>query len=260
VSTIGDALTLQPHGERTWRAHADPDHQSITGMFGGWTAGVLLGAVSLAADGPAKPSTITVNYLDAIPPGDDVLVTTEHLGGGRSIDHWRAEVRPMGGDVVLATALVALTQRRESEPHQQLQMPDAPDPARLERIFAPPPQGLQSDIRQVAGEYDSGDTRGLIWVRDASGRQLDHLLLAYFADQYAPRSFFWGGGPSPSATISMSVYFHATDDELATVGDDYFLNEATGTRGEHSTSGQQARLWSRDGALLATTEQLCWYR
>jgi acyl-CoA thioesterase len=44
------------------------------------------------------------------------------------------------------------------------------------------------------------------------------------------------------------------------VGDDYVLNEATGTRGEHSTSGQQARLWSRDGALLATTEQLCWYR
>jgi hypothetical protein len=58
----------------------------------------------------------------------------------------------------------------------------------------------------------------------------------------------------------MSVYFHATDDEVAAVGDDYFLNEATGTRGEHSTSGQQARLWSRDGALLATTEQLCWYR
>jgi acyl-CoA thioesterase len=169
-------------------------------------------------------------------------------------------VQPTSGEAVLATALAALTHRRESESHQQLQMPDAPDPARLERIYAPPPQGLQSDIRQVTGEYDSGDTRGLIWVRDASGRPLDHLLLAYLADQYAPRSFFWGGGPSPSATISMSVYFHATDDELAAVGDDYILNEATGTRGEHSTSGQQARLWSRDGALLATTEQLCWYR
>lgn len=32
------------------------------------------------------------------------------------------------------------------------------------------------------------------------------------------------------------------------------------TRGERSTSGQRARLWSRPGALLATTEQLCWYR
>jgi acyl-CoA thioesterase len=38
------------------------------------------------------------------------------------------------------------------------------------------------------------------------------------------------------------------------------LNEATGTRATASTAGQQARLWSADGALLATTEQLCWYR
>src|SRR5688500_10344150 len=134
--TIGNSRPLRHHGDGRWLAHADPDHQSITGMFGGWTAGVLLGAVSQAADGPAKPSAMTVNYLGAIPPGDDVVVTAEHLGGGRSIDHWRAEVQPLSGDAVLATALVALTNRRESEPHQQLQMPDAPDPAGLERIYA----------------------------------------------------------------------------------------------------------------------------
>jgi acyl-CoA thioesterase len=258
VSTISEALTLRPDGDGRWLAHADPDHQSITGMFGGWTAGVLLGAVSQAADSPAKPSAMTVNYLGAISPGDDVVVTAEHVGGGRSIDHWRAEVK--AGETVLATALVALTNRRASEPHQQLRMPEAPDPAPLERIYAPSPQGLQSEIRHVSGEYDSGDSRSIFWVRDASGRKLDHLQLAYLADQYAPRSFYWGGGPGPSATISMSVYFHATDNELAAVGDDYILNEATGTRAEHSTSGQQARLWSRDGTLLASTEQLCWYR
>ena len=93
-----------------------------------------------------------------------------------------------------------------------------------------------------------------------SDRRLDHIQLAYLADQYAPRSFFWGVGLRPSATITMSVYFHATDDELAEAGTDYILNEASGTRGSHATSGQQARLWSRTGALLATTEQLAWYR
>ena len=140
-------------------------------------------------------------------------------------------------------------------------MPDAPDPETLEQIHvAAGPQGQQAMIRQVSGEFASGDTRGVLWVRDGSGRPLDHLQLAYFADQYAPRSFFWGPGMRPSATITMSVYFHATDEEIAAVGDDYILNEATGTRGERSTSGQQARLWSRQGALLATTEQLCWYR
>ena len=69
------------------------------------------------------------------------------------------------------------------------------------------------------------------------------------------------GGRSPtSATLTLSVYFLGTTDEIIAVGNDYVLTEATDTRGEQSTSGQQARLWSRAGALLATTEQLCWYR
>jgi acyl-CoA thioesterase len=108
--------------------------------------------------------------------------------------------------------------------------------------------------------YGGGDTHSAHWLRDANGRPLDHLLIAYLADQYAPRSFFWGVGFRPSATLTLSVYFHASREELAAVGTDFILNEAVGTRGFESTSGQQARLWSRDGSLLATTEQLAWYR
>ena len=260
MATIGESLALRPGGDGRWLAHADPDHQSITGMFGGWTAGVLLGAVIRTADGAASPSAMTVSYVGAVPPGADVVVTVEHLGGGRSINQWRAEVRSTSEDALFATAVVAMTSRRPSPPHRQAQIPDTPDPGSLERIYAPSPQGDHSDLRIATGEYGSGDTRSTMWVRDVSGQPIDHLRLAYFADQYAPRSFFFTGGPGPSATISMSVYFHATPDEIAAAGDDYILNEATGTRAEHSTSGQQANLWRRDGTLLVTTEQLCWYR
>ena len=58
----------------------------------------------------------------------------------------------------------------------------------------------------------------------------------------------------------MSVYFHATAPELAEVGDDVVLSEAFGTRGAESTSEEHVRLWSRQGALLATSIQLAWYR
>jgi acyl-CoA thioesterase len=192
--------------------------------------------------------------------GSDVVVAPQRLGGGRSIEHWRADLRAVDADDLLATALVVLSNRRATDAHTQFEMPDVPAPDGLERIHAPGSQGQQSEIRQISGEWGSGDTTGLLWVRDANGRPLDHLQLAYLADQYAPRSFFWGEGMRPSATITLSVYFHATADELAAVGTDYVLNEATGTRGVESTSGQQARLWSPDGVLLATTEQLCWYR
>ncbi|HLM17570.1 MAG TPA: thioesterase family protein [Acidimicrobiia bacterium] len=258
------ALELVPDGQR-WRAHADADHESISAMFGGWTAAIMLGAVAATAASDARPSALTANFIRPVPPGRDVVIIPSRLGGGRSLEHWRADLRAIDSDEtdsseLLATALVVLTNRRDSEPHAQFAMPTVPGPEGLEQFHAPGPQGQQTEIREVSGEWGSGDTRGCLWVRDAAGRSLDHLQLAYLADQYAPRSFYWGVGTRPSATITLSIYFHATADELAAVDTDYILNEATGTRGEQSTSGQQARLWSRDGVLLATTEQLCWYR
>lgn len=263
MADLDEALALEPAGEHRWRAHADAHHESISAMFGGWTAAVLLRAVLATTESDAQPSAATINFIRPVMPGTDVILTASRLGGGRSLEHWRAELHAAGdADVseLLATALVVLTNRRETDEHVQFAMPEAPDPNGLEQIHAPGPQGQQTEIRQVSGEWGTGDTRGLLWARDASGRALDHLQLAYLADQYAPRSFFWGDGMRPSATITLSVYFHATTAELASVGTDYVLNEATGTRGAHSTSGQQARLWARDGTLLATTEQLCWYR
>jgi len=62
------------------------------------------------------------------------------------------------------------------------------------------------------------------------------------------------------ATITMSVYFHATQQEMEDMGDDFVLAPACGTRAVQSTAGSQAQLWSPKGALLATTEQVCWFK
>jgi acyl-CoA thioesterase len=252
------ALALVPDGDGRWRAHADPDHESISGMYGGWTAAVLLHAVLESTDSGAGPSASTVNFLRPIAPGSDVTIIATQLRRGRSLEHWRVDA--LTADELCATGLIVLTDRQDTDGHLQWEMPVVPAPETREQIHAPGSQGERIEIRIVSGEWGSGDTRGILWQRDVSGRALDHIQLAYLADQYAPRTFLWGPGMRPSATITLSVYFHATAAELAAVGSDYILNEATGTRSAHSTSGQQARLWSRDGALLATTEQLCWYR
>jgi len=63
-----------------------------------------------------------------------------------------------------------------------------------------------------------------------------------------------------SATMTLGVHFLATDSDMKTVGDDYVLSEVIGTGGTDSLVGSQARFWSSQGALLATSEQLCWYR
>lgn len=165
--------------------------------------------------------------------------------------------------VTFATASAVLAQRRDTDHHMDETMPEAPDPSTIEAIHpAPGSAGERLPIRPIRGfpPHHTGDTRSLGWVRETSGRAIDRLQLVLLADHRPPRSFYWSDGPRPSATLTMSVYLHATDEELAAVGDDDLLSEAFGTRGAQSTSEEHLRLWSRDGTLLATSVQLGWYR
>jgi hypothetical protein len=65
MADLDHALALRADGTDRWVAFADPDHESISGMFGGWTAAIILGAVERSAAGTATPSALTVNSLRA---------------------------------------------------------------------------------------------------------------------------------------------------------------------------------------------------
>jgi len=271
VSDLEEALTLTATSDGGRMAIADPRYEAANGMFGGWTAAILMRAVIESAGSGAEPSAITVNYVEKIEAGTEVIVRSSRVGGGRSLNHWHAEVVAADDERTLAHALVVLSERRVTDGHVEPSMPDAPDPESLEESHPPAPFGDRFVLRPVAGLppaswlgnarlFGRYQTSSVMWVRDLSGRRVDHLQLVCLSDLNPPRSFFWSVGPRLSATLSLSVYFFATSAELAAVGDDYVLTAAIGTRGVDSISGQQARLWSRRGDLLATTEQLCWYR
>ena len=52
----------------------------------------------------------------------------------------------------------------------------------------------------------------------------------------------------------------ATVEDLAEVGDDFILVECEGRVGGGGASDERSSYWRRDGKLLATSEQLAWYR
>lgn len=89
---------------------------------------------------------------------------------------------------------------------------------------------------------------------------MDAVQIAYLCDNYAPRAFYIGKGMRPSSTVTYSVFFVATPEEISLVGEDFTLIDAIGTRAIDGTAGSRVNLWSRSGTLLATSEQLCWYR
>jgi acyl-CoA thioesterase len=63
-----------------------------------------------------------------------------------------------------------------------------------------------------------------------------------------------------TSTVSMTVHFHATPEELAEVGDSYVLSEVHCRRCEGGYFDHELKLWSRSGALLATSEQMAAFR
>ena len=152
---LESALELRGSGDGTWIVHADPNYESMNGMFGGWTAAVALRAVCDAVEGEAAPSALTVNFVGKVEPGRDILIQTRRVGGGRSVSYWQSELT--ADDVTLAVASVVLTERRETDGHLEVTMPDAPDPATLEVTYpAPGPWGERSprasDLRAPASQ------------------------------------------------------------------------------------------------------------
>jgi acyl-CoA thioesterase len=262
MSVFDDALALRAIDAGLWLAFADPRYEARTGMFGGWTAAVLLGAVLLEADAQFIPCALTINYIQRIEPGGDVFIRVKRTGGSRSIQHWQAEILEAAAGPPLAQAMLVLAARRETDGHTEPVMPVAPEPDTLEDFF-PPFRGNKIALTKPVHGYPPfarDSTASAAWVREIGGRKLDYVQLAFLADLYPPRPFFWSAEARPYATMSLSVYFHATQQEIEAAGADFILTEAIGTRGGDSISGQRARLWSRGGALLATTEQLGWFR
>ena len=261
------ALELERIDDGLWRAHASLNYEAANGMYGGWTGALTLRAILETASSEATPAAFTINFVKMIAPGSQLHIATRRVGGGRSVSYWHFEVMSGDDQETLAIGSAVLTVRRETDGHVDVPMPAAPDPGSLDsRVVGeggPPASfGERTEMMPISGFpiFGRADTRSTAWVRETSGRAVDHLLLAYLADARPPRSFFWSEGPRPSTTLTLSVYFHATEPELAAVGDDYLLSEAFGTRGANGTSEEHLRLWSREGALLATSQQLAWYR
>lgn len=262
MTELDESLALQSSGVGAWRAYADPRREAFGTTYGGWIAAILLKAVLDDSRAEGMPSALTVHFLMQVPPGSQLRLRAQSLGAGRSLSFWQSELSVGDAGTPAALAMVVLGRRKESDAFTDLSMPEVPAPDALPEAHPPGAFGERCAIRAVTGvpPYNRTDSRSITWVRETSGRALDYVQLAYLSDHYAPRIFFRSPGPRPYATVTLSIYFHAGEAELRRLGDDYVLIDARGSRAEASTVSSRVELWSRQGTLLATTEQLGWFR
>ncbi|RZL93915.1 MAG: thioesterase family protein [Variovorax sp.] len=248
-----------------------PDYWNMVGPFGGTTAAVMLQSVLRHPDLLGGPVALTVNYAAALEAGDfEVLATPVRTN--RSTQHWTIQMSQAGSDGkphVTTTGTAVTAVRRPTWGASDLPMPEVPQPSDVQRLSIGPARVAWLDryeMRPIIGaiptQWDGSGTHSetRMWVRDAEPRALDFPALAALSDCFYPRVWLRRAKPVPIGTVSITTYFHVDAAQLAEVGAGYLLGRAEGQQFSNGYFDQAAQLWSEAGVLLATSNQIVYFK
>ena len=270
------ALVLAPQADGTLLGQATPAWANMVGPFGGITAAAVVRGIMDHPQCLGMPLSLTVNYLAGIALGPYYL----HLKvarTNRSTQHWTFEISQFQSDgerecVLTGTALTAL--KRETWAANDMPMPTVPAPEKVPVVHMPRTVEWFSryEMRSVLGGmpqvWDGKEpalppheaSTSCLWVRDSAERAVDYPSLAAYADIFYPRVWLRRPRHVPAGTVSMTVYFHAQPEQLASTGSSYLLAQARGQVYRSGFFDQIGCLWNEQGQVLVTTHQLVYFK
>lgn len=259
------ALELESGAGRQLRGATRTEWANMVGPFGGITAATLLHAAERHPDVVGDPLALTVNFLAPIADGA-FEITPRIVRTNRTNQHWLIELSQGGEPKTTASAVFGI--RRDTWSDTELATPVVPGPedAAPGSFSGMVVWARNYDMRFVTGAMpgvDDGpdpDSTTTVWVRDSRGRAIDYAALTAVCDVFYPRVYLRHGHAVPAGTITLTVYFHADRDQLDAQGADFVLASAHANRYTHGYFDQSAQIWGRDGALLATTHQLVYFK
>lgn len=260
------AVNLETSGDKLTGVTSDA-YWNFTGPFGGTTAATLLQAVMQHPQRQNLPTAMTINYCAPVAKGAFDLRVAEKRTN-RSTQHFTVEMM-QGADTIITASLV-FASRPEGFFRVTAPMPDVPPPEAIDppKTKAPLAWIDRFDMRFVSGfpvmrkdeSVPLGSARTEVWLRDNPARKLDFLALMNMGDAFFARPFHVLGRLIQVGTISMTTYFHCDESDLAEVGEDYVLGVADANILAKGYADQTAWLWSRGGRLLATSQQMLYFR
>ena len=237
----------------------------MVGPFGGITVAAILRAIEEQPDVHGDPVALTVNFLAPVVDGE-FDISARAVRTNRSNQHWIVELSQDGDVKTTATAVFGL--RRDTWTDIESMPPAVAAPEDVEpQAFPVPIRWTQNyEMRFVDGAVPGLDAEPsessttTLWVRDQPPRPLDFAGLAAMCDVFYPRVFLRLGRVMAAGTISMTVYFHSTRDELISHGDDFVLATVHAQRFARGYFDQSGQIWDRRGELLATTHQIVYFK
>jgi acyl-CoA thioesterase len=260
------AAKLEKSGDKFLGATSDA-YWNFTGPFGGATAATLLHAAMQHPSRQNLPLAMTINYCAPVAKGAfDIHVASKRTN--RSTQHFSVEM--VQGTDVIATSTLVFAARPEAFSHISGKMPEVTAPEQIEPPKAKAPLAwidrfdmrFASGFPVMRGKEDAplGSARTEVWMRDNPVRKMDFLSLMNMSDAFFARPFHVLGRLITVGTVSMTTYFHCDEADLAEVGDDYVLGVADANVFNKGYADQTASLWSRQGKILATSQQILYFR
>jgi acyl-CoA thioesterase len=229
---------------------------SLIGIHGGYTAAIVVKAMTAAVDDPSRAlRSFAAQFAAAPRPGPvDIEVRVERAG--RSMTTTSARLLQEGRVLQVAHAVSSTPWAGFS--YNEYVRPRAADPGETPR-FAPqggPGHFQNADVRLDPDivPFGGGDeARIAAWLRPLDGEPIDASWLVAMCDMLPPAVFSRTSGPVKAATIEYVVHL-ATGEPALPAGDHVYLS----CRSPLSSDGfavEDATMWDPDGRVLAVARQ-----
>jgi acyl-CoA thioesterase len=254
---------LEPLAPGRWRATVS-EHWFVTGgPNGGFMAALAARAMSEVAGAERPPRSLTIHYLRP-PVAGEITVMSEAEYDGRSTSFQRLRI-DQGAESV-AVGLGCCAAWRDGQPEwDDAEMPEAPAPEECEPVPAMPPGTLpflrNYEMRPAIGPRfgeppaPGAPARTGGWIRTASPRGLDSVLVAALADSWLPAAHLRMPRPAFVPTLDLTVHWRAPLDPGA-AEHPWVLATFVTRLGAGGFWEEDGELWSADGTLLAHSRQL----
>ncbi len=257
-----EALALSTLTPGVYLGRTSAPYNNMVGPFGGLTAATFVRAIELHPDRLGDPISLTINFAGPVTEGE-FQISTRAVRTNRSNQHWYLELVQDG--IVATTATAVFGTRRETWNDSEASPPDIPAPSEVEAGGFPDfiAWAQNYEMRFTAGaltEEADDSSRTSLWLRDTPPRPLDFASLTSMCDVFYPRIFQRRGKYVPAGTISLTIHYFATAENLTAQSDLYVLGTAQSRRFNQGYFDQTAELWGADETLLATSHQVVYYK
>lgn len=254
--TFAADTAVCPTGPGRFTAHLHEHWSSLVGIHGGYTAAIVVNAMTTAVDDPSRALRSFATQFCSIPrPGPvEIEVVVERTG--RSMTTTSARLLQEGR--VLQVAHAASSTTRAGLVYDDHARPRDADPGDVPRFSSSDGVGhfQNADVRlDPEAVLFGGATEALVgaWVQPLEGEPIDAPWLVAVCDLLPPAVFSRTTGPVAAATVEYVVHL-ATAEPAVPPGEYVYLS----CRSPLSNEGfavEDATMWAPDGRVLAVARQ-----